>query len=238
MNKLEKFKDEFIKRYRYLEINKDFILSPIIPFIYLRFLKEEVLENLEILLLENIDLENNKGYLFLENLKQDKKYMKEVKKGVLKKDRYNKKCKYIPVMQCKPNVLTILVHIYTYIENQKFDIENKRRKLEVIDEYIRLAKYKNDGKIWSSGRYITGHDLLNMSSEWCATIPGTILKEPQRITNGVFNNEFINAFSNTRSVLKDAYHFSELEKQNVYLEFHDEISCDLFRRQRIRNREY
>ena len=188
---------------------------------------DNTLQKLESLLLEYIPLEETKGYEYFELQKENKEYLEKVKKGLELVKKHNEYV-YIPNFKIKLNNLKILEKVYEYINRQFADLINKKRKLQVIYEYYRIARFDNSGKIWTSGVKINCSDILNHNLNVNISIPMSKILEPdlrQNDDTGVKNNRFINCFSNTSITKKDnTVHFSEEEKQKIYLKYNNELS--------------
>ena len=116
---------------------------------------------------------------------------------------------------------------------QKGDLINKRRKLDVIDEYARVTRYSNDGVIWTSGVNLNSEDIKNNVKHW--SMIGSKNEKVYKNSTGVKNNNFINFFSNDYyynenynpakiglnkeyiNFENNKYSFTEDEKQEIYL---------------------
>ena len=165
----------------------------------------------------------------MENLKSDKEYLKKAKNGCVLLEECNKgRTEYAKE---KFTLWKLLSNVRTFINNQSGDLKNKRLKLEVLDEYFRLDRYKNDGKVWKSGFELLACDTNNYEFFSMVVDKNQKNHTPNRekYDIGVKNNEFINCFSNT-SLIKskdNSIHLTEKEKQCIYLSLHDELPCDL-----------
>lgn len=253
IEKIKKYKEEFIKRYKYLYENLTYILSPFVfkendneikkrinfwkekglksvnpnPYIGIKKIDEETIRLLEKFLLEDCKIEDTEYYNKLESLKCDKDYLEKVKIGCewLKErsDNIFSKNDY--------NLWKILSDVRNFIFNQSGDLKNRRLKLEVLDSYFNLDRYKNDGKVWNSGYNLTFNDTSNYDtlSAFIAKDEKKFIPNRNREDVGVGNNGFINCFSNT-SIIKNTdnrIRLTEEEKQAVYLCLHDELPWNL-----------
>jgi len=120
------------------------------------------------------------------------------------------------------DIWKILNSTYDYIQEQSGNLNNKKRKLKILDEYYRIARYKNDGKIYTSGRNLDLHDC---SSVFVSTHKRKPFRTEKDI--GVTRNPFIIAITKAPYYEDSFSIFTESEKQQVYLEYHDELPCDL-----------
>lgn len=225
-------KQELIKRYKYLYENASFILAPFIyeqtkeefeqykkiypfkkPLIYLKInLLGNINSAFEEFLLSDKKVEDTKLYQLVKIGRNNKEYLNQVQKGLklIQKGNEGKPKSCLITM----DVLDILNKTYNYIEEQSGDLINKNNKLKVLDEYYRIASYKNDGKIYKNRE---NSDLLLQK------------REPIRSKNdvGITNNFFITSVLSTPHHKNNLSIFTEEEKQKVYLQYHDELPCDL-----------
>lgn len=232
---MKRYKEEFTKRYKYLYENASFILAPymyqedkkdpdIESMIYLRSLDIKTLSLLEEILLTNSSMEETKFYRNIESYKQDRFYLDFVKAGALLLKQYNDGIEN-DIAKIKLDFWCLLAQVRDYISKQTGDVSNRNQKLEVLDEYFRMDRYSNDGKVWTSGFELTFHDLENGNNFLGSIIPNLYLQPRDKNDIGITNNAFINCFSNTSIVpnRNNSVYFTEEEKQKVYLEFHDEL---------------
>ena len=234
---IEEAKKELIKRYRYLYENAYLILAPYMyeeseeeykvrkkqeygtkPAILLKInISDNINVLLEEFLLSDKPAEESSLYKMIETKRNDKDYLELVKKGLSLVEKANKDKKY-EMFKIKLSIWEILEKVTDYIEEQSDDIKNKERKLCVLDEYYRILRYKNDGKIYTSGRKLDLHDVSSIS------VP-LYKREPSRDKTdiGVANNDFITTITNAPHNNYNCSIFSEEEKQQVYLNYHDEL---------------
>lgn len=232
-------KNELIKKYRFLNENIEFILAPYMyeeseeemlkrceqykstinyPIIKLQ-LEPIIYQLIEDFLFTSDKLENTLLYIIIEDLKTDDEYLLRVKEGLKILKKKNSNSNYL-----KENLdLNNIFHkLGRYIDEQSGDLENKQNKLLVLDEYFRLLRYKNDGIIYTSGRELDLHD-------------NPCISKPTRSTKdiGITSNEFITSIVNLPRYEYNKSIFTEEEKQEVYIEIHQdlpyymEITCDL-----------
>ena len=239
----EEIKEELIKRYKFIYENTLFILAPYMEementeyksldvktFIYLKTLPIELLLLIEFFLLSDIKMEESSLYRFIEIHKNDNEYLKQYKKGLELLERKNQRYEY-EKLKLNLDCFYLLKLLYEFISKQTGDIKNKNNKLLVIDEYIRINRYKNDGKIWTSGMYQTFNDIDNYTNYNYSVIMFRNSKKFMRDKDGVGlkSSLFIKYISN----MKNHYEYNcsiltEEEKQKIYLEYHDELPCDL-----------
>ena len=237
----EEVKQELIKRYKFIYENALFILAPYMEementeykeldaksFIYLKTLPNELLLLIESFLLSDIKMEESSLYRFIEIHKNDNEYLKQYKKGLELLERKNQRYEELKLnLDC----FYLLKLLYEFISKQTGDIKNKNNKLLVIDEYIRINRYKNDGKIWTSGMYQTFNDIDNYTNYNYSAIMLRNSKKFMRDKTdvGLKSSLFIKYVSNMRNHYEYNYSIlTEEEKQKIYLEYHDELPCDL-----------
>ena len=232
---IETVKEEIIKRYKYLYENSEFILAP--------FLMEETQEQfqkrvekynlvdsypmisldidrvfyevIEEFLFSEDPMERTILYLLNEDLKTDKDHLELVKEGMLLLEKKNNSRKYL-----KENldIYNLLQRYGRYLEEQSGDLDNKRNKLRVLDEYFRLYRYKNNGKVYKSGKELSIQDYPSISM-------ALELREPSRSKNdiGMTNNKFIETVVNAPYYEYNWSIFTEEEKAEVYMCYHDEL---------------
>ena len=245
---IEQAKQELVRRYKYLYENASFILAPYMyeqseedfqkqvdenlrkynvpilkqPLIYLNINRLDSINSLfEEFLLSDKPIEESSLYQLVENKRNDKDYLDKVKKGLelLEKDNVDEKHE---MFKSKLSIWEILGKVSEYIDEQSGDLNNKKNKLYVLDQYYRMLRYRNNGKIYKSGRNLT------LDESWGGIIVDR-KREPFRDKKdiGITSNPFITA------IAKAPYHednwsiFTENEKQQIYLQYHDELPCDL-----------
>lgn len=239
----EKVKQELIKRYKFIYENALFILAPymcekentlykntnIKTVICLNSLPREFLLLIESFLLSDIEMEESGLYRFIEIHNSDPEYLKRYKKGLELLKRRNMQYEY-EILKLNLNCYYLLKLLYNFIEKQSGDTQNRDNKLLVIDEYIRINRYKNDGKIWTSGMYQTFNDINNYTNYNYSAIMLENSKKFIRDKNdvGLKSSLFIKYISNMRNHYEYNYSIlTEEEKQKIYLEYHDELPWDL-----------
>lgn len=228
----EQAKQELVRRYKYLYENATLILAPFMyksqpeGFIYLKInLLDDINFLFEEFLLSDKPMEKSSLYKMIERKKNEKEYLEKVKKGLELVEENNKD--KIDEFQLtwfgiKLDLYQILKLVSKYIDEQSGDLDNKKNKLYVIDQYYRILRYNNDGKIYKSGRNLT------LDESW-----GGIIVEPKRKPIrekkdiGVGKNSFITAIKTCQYHEINWSIFTEREKQEIYLQYHDELPCDL-----------
>lgn len=250
----EQIKQELINRYKYIYENAVYILVPYMyqqtkeekdrlnseyrkenrnhPFItddlliYLKELPTKLLLNIESFLLSDIPFNKSSFFVELEEKKKNSEYLSKVRNGLilLEKDNANKSDQF----QTKLDSWKLLLRVREFINEQSGDLKNKEKKLIALDEYFRINRYSNNGKIWTSGHSINVKDMDNISS-FGAILPKNERK-PRRDKEdvGLRKGEFINFLANQSNHYD--YNFSVLteeEKQCIYLTYHDELPWNL-----------
>lgn len=245
---LENAKGELVKRYKYLYGNAFLILAPYMyeetseelvkrlkeqqiefgtifadkPLIYLNISRLDGINSLfEEFLLSDIPMEESKLYQLLQSKKNNKEYLEQVSYGLALLEKENADKRSFPYTI---DIFKILSKTCDYIEEQSGDLNNKKNKLNVLDEYYRIGRYKNNGKIYTSGRNLDLHDCDSLSF-----IIDKNPRKPLRDKNdvGVKNNSFITAIVTAPHYEDNLSIFTENEKQQVYLTYHDELPCNL-----------
>lgn len=235
------YKDEMIKKYCYLNELSDFLYS-----VFMRCETEEEKEKykelasrvssinewnnykfqlidlytfymLECLLFEDKPMEQTEGYRYFEIMRNNDDYIKKAKEGKIIRDTYNKEHPCNPIYF---DVYELFSNIYEYVSRQNNDLENKRKKESIIDEYIRIAKYSNDKNEWTGGYYLDNIDSYYNSVNFRFHREGIDLT-PNRASYdvGIKNNGLIEKSLNIS--------FTRKEKERIYLHFHDELPYDL-----------
>lgn len=243
---VEQAKQELIKRYRYLYENAEFLLSQYLveetqeeledykkrwnsdrteKRIYVK-VDECFLQMIEEFLFSHYSMETSFLYIIIEDMKKEEKYQLRHKKAL---DLIEKKKQTTAPLMERLEVFNILCKYGRYLDEQSGDLENKKNKLRMLDEYFRLSRYKNDGKIYTSGKDLTLHDCPSGISIELNK------REPYREKSdiGIVKNDFITTIVNAPYYEYNWSIFTEEEKQEVYLQYHDElpyymfITCDL-----------
>lgn len=242
---LEQAKQELVKRYKYLYENASFILAPYMYkqtqeeleatnkeynlnskelSIYLRLnifeqSNKNIISMFEEFLLSDIKMEDSRLYKFVESNRNNKEYLEKVKTGLSLLEEKNSKESHFKTILSIGNILE---KVGRYLDEQSGDLDNKKDKLLVIDEYYRILRYANNGKIYKSGRNLT------LDESW----GGIIIekrREPLRDKDdiGVVKNKFITTITKTPYYEYNYSIFTEEEKQEIYLQYHDELPHDL-----------
>lgn len=245
---LEQAKQELVRRYRYLYENAYFILAPYMyeqteqefqslvednlkkygdrllkrPLIYLNINRLDSINALfEEFLLSDKPMEESSLYQMIEGKRNDKDYLDKVKKGLALVEKEDKNTKY-EMLKRKLGIGEVLRKVFDYIEEQSGDLKNKARKLYILDQYYRILRYKNDGKIYTSGRKLNLHDADFLVISLHERTP---LRDRKDI--GVTKNAFIITIAKAPYYENNWSIFTEGEKQQIYLNYHDELPCDL-----------
>mgnify|MGYP005771100889 FL=1 len=239
--KKNEIKRELIKRYKFIYENAFFILVPFMcekeninhqtldidSFIHLEPLPNELLLLIESFLLSDINMENSELYKFMDSMKMNGNYLNRYNRGLILLERKNNqyKCEKLNL-----NCLYLLEMLYDFISKQSGDIKNRNNKLLGIDEYIRISKYKNDRKIRINGRHENSKDINSFTNHKHSIIKlenfHKFLRNNKDI--GLKSSLFIKYISDFDNHHKyNCSILTEEEKQKIYLEYHDELPCDL-----------
>ena len=160
------YKDKLIERYVYIYKMQNVILKLIKDGV-------DIYPSLENILLGRKHLGENEYYYYLEHLREN----------INLKDNLN-----------HSNMIIILDSLYKYIDSQKKDKKNATIKLQVINEYLSIALYKN---------------IDNTQK-----IKNNFVRNKEDI--GVYNNSFINTFSYGPSYFYyESEHLTDKEKQKI-----------------------
>lgn len=238
---IEQAKAEIIKRYKYLYENAEFFLAPFVleetqeafqkrveqynsdslyPTIYME-IEPIFYEVIEEFLFSEDPMEKTILYLLSEDLKTDENHMSLVNEGIKLIEKKNRNQKYFK------EVLDInnLLHKYRrYLEEQSGDLENKKNKLRILDEYFRLYRYQNNGKVYKSGKELSIEDYPSVSV-------ALDIRKPSRSKNdtGLESNKFIEAVVNALRYEYNRSIFTEEEKAEVYMCYHDELPYEIYK---------
>ena len=246
--KTNEAKKELLRRYEYLYKNAAFILAPFVheqtleefesskhiynnqtPLIYSITPGSEVMSMFEEFLLCDLDMRDTNLYKFVESKRENKAYLESVKNGIALVQKCNeKRTMFFMIL----DINKILCYVNDYINKQSGDLKNKRNKLRVMDEYYRVNSYKNDGRIYTSGSVYISEGRLTPHNG-CSFILNTRKRKLSRDRKdiGIEKNSFITAITNAPTHSNYSI-FTEKEKQDVYLKFHDElpygteVTCD------------
>ena len=217
MNIIE-MKQELAKRYLYLYENAAFILAPYVneSTITLTTISNTTLHQIEEFLLGDKNMEKMTLYRYIENKKQDKSYLEQVKKILELIDEKNKPyANSHNIFKYKLDIMKILIAVRRHIEDQSQDLKNKKRKLQVLEQYFKITQYHNiDPEIL----YKRTENLEIKSNR------NNHNNNPHRKKNdtGTLYNNFIATFSGTYAIS-----LTEEEIQQIYLTVHDELPWNL-----------
>ena len=245
---LEQTKQELVRRYKYLYENAYFILAPYMyeqseeefkklideysnehndivrllkkPLIYLdTYQLNNIAPLFEEFLLSDKPMEKSSLYQMIESKRDHKDYLDKVRKGLelLEKANADKH----EMFQLKLNIWEIFKNVSRYIHEQSGDLKNKKKKLSVLDEYCRIYKYKNNGKTYTSGIEFNLHDASSI-------VVNDDERKPSRDKKdiGTKNNSFISTICSAPRYDNESI-FTEDEKQQIYLQYHDELPWNL-----------
>lgn len=228
---IEQAKEELVKRYKYLYENAFFILDPFVNTNskgkqkeltkYMNmgpFTSKEINSIFEEFLLSDKNIEDTTLYKMVESKRNDEEYVEQVKKDYVELQKDN------PYFHSQFSIFKILDMTAKYVESQCDNSKFMKNKLRVIDEYFRIARYKNDGRIYTSGIRPNLHDYASLIMP-VIPIQKKIIND--KTSSNIKRNPFITAIVNAPYYEYNWSIFTEEEKQKVYLDFHDELPCDL-----------
>lgn len=217
INKMEPTKIDMYHRYYMLNNLKEYILLP--AMLYHDEIDKKVMYATEDILfgsgspLYGIPQKYH-GYKYLRDMIHDSKFQKKYQKILRKQELHNNSHQTESI---EPTMLILLQKMYEYVSTQTGDIINCAKKLDILNEYIRIARFTNDGQVWTSGYNIDYHDLNNTSNEkkhlnkYGNIIHITKKEDYDRSIEdvGIVNNNFINRAHQVT--------FTEEEKQTIYM---------------------
>ena len=248
MSKIVDYKQELINRYKYLYENVTYILASYMyketeddikkrlrklccseeeltkkALISRKKLDIDMLSLLEEFLLGDIFFKDTVFYNYLEEKKNDPIYLKRVNEGIRLYEEYSVQTKKIWVKSYL-TLWSLLEEVRKYIDAQTGDLKNKDKKIRILDEYFRLFRYKNDGKIWTSGYNLNSSDFINnyVTDSYYSPVDSSIKKRKNNDI-GVTRNSFIDHFMMIPKNVINGSWLTEKEKQEVYLCYHDEL---------------
>ena len=152
----------FLDKYNYLYSNIDFVTRPHMSII--AHYEPEMLKAIENLLLSCDELENNYGYKYIEELKNNKKYLKKYKKALKENDIWD-----IIKLSNYDKCLRLYKHIYDILEEYPNSID-KHHKLLALDMYARYTRYQYDNIERKSGVYLNITELPDNFSGICKNV--------------------------------------------------------------------
>ena len=211
-----RMKNKFLKAYNMDSDIKALLDKQGNQAIYLKIYNLDKINALiEELLLTDKPLEESNLYKELESKRTDKVYLDKVKKGLELLEKKNANYSF-----CKTNldIEKILTIVTDYINEQTKDSKNKKRKIKVINEYQKIAEYKNE-------------EDLSENYYWEISI--VMSKNPVKKTMHTKNdfviksNSFILTIAQAPVGEDNNSIFAENEKQAIYLKYHDELPWNL-----------
>ena len=184
---------------------------------------------LESFLLSDVPYQESEFYKWLETRKSDKEYAKKVLNGVQLLRDYNNKV-YNPYLLVSLDVWMLLSKVRQFIAGQKIDRDNCVEKLHAMDEYFKIARYTNDGRVWRSGYLLAYYDVSYTINDIMTNNYNEAIYTREVGDSGLENSQTIlfltsssNHYKENDSVL------TEKEKQDIYLKYHDELPWDMDR---------
>lgn len=224
----DEIRNELIKRYKYIYENAKIFLAPFIieeinkysqkkeKISYFDIIPAYVLNSLEFFLLSDLKMEDSHFYNDIENKKENSEYLLKVKEKIKLLDKKN--------VEKELSSFKVFQVIRKYIDDQVSDIDNKEKKLLVLDEYFRIDRYTNDSKIWTSGVLLDIQDIRNgIEIKSGVILKNMHLYNRNRLDYGVTNNSFIETVSNKDNYGTNKSFLQEIEKEKIYFTYHDEI---------------
>lgn len=223
--------EEMKKRYLFLAENSLFLLAPLVREekdgnrylvndLYLTVLIEKMMFG-------DDSLEDTELYHKLMEYKEDSKYLDIVKTN---STIMNKRPLSNDITNVDIAMFNILKRVRGYIEGQE-KCFNKTRKLTILDEYFRIVRYSNDGKVWASGYELCDSDIKrNLNGEAIDPLGDRKVEITPANNRGVGHTKFISGFNVKR--YKGAkgyvcYNLDENARQEIYLKLHDELPWNL-----------
>lgn len=168
----------FLDKYNYLYSNIDFITRPHMSII--DHYEPVMLSAIENLLLSNDELKDNYGYKYIEELKNNKKYLKKYKKALKENDIWD-----IINMSDYNKCLRLYKHIYDILKEYPDSIA-KYHKLLALDMYARYTRYQCDNIKRKSGVYLSINELPDNFSGICKNV-----KSNDYFSSNVYFNDYI-----------------------------------------------
>ncbi len=235
------YKNEMIKRYCYLNDYSTFIFSTFMKEdlndykkqykellkygcsldelnkIDIKLIDSYSLYMIESLLFEDKPLEDTEGFIYFEILRTNPLNIDKNIKGMELKDKFNGEF-HNDIIHF--DTLELLSRVYENIARQSSDFDNKNNKLKIIDEYIRISKYSNDGVNWRGGYYLDNIDRMVNPINFRYYVEGKDLSLSRLGYDvGIKNNQLI-------EITKDIELNNE-DKKKIYFKYHAEIPYDL-----------
>lgn len=214
-------KEMISNRYFYLLENMHILLAPTL-FSGKKDLDKEILYALEDLLLSDGLITDSFGYSYVESLKRHQEYLNLVLNSLIALQEYNQQYADFPRYQISMNILDILNQVYDYIDYDEVFNDTKVKKLKVLDEYFKIARYQNDGNIWNSGRYFKTSDSFNYPYD-SNILAGELVKLSKGLDSSakaptcsygkhILENAFINKACSYVLKEDDKYEISSIQK--------------------------
>jgi len=223
--------EEMKKRYLFLAENALFLLAPLVREeqngnsylandLYLTVLIEKMM-------FSDDCLEDTELFKKVMEYKEDSIYLDFVHDGleIIKKGSLT-----TDITNVNDAVFNILKRVRGYIEGQEKGF-NKTRKLTILDEYFRIVRYSNDGRVWTSGYELSGDDIKrNLNGSASDPFTDNRVEVTPVSNRGVGFSKFISGFNVKKYKGAKGYvcfSLSEKDKQEIYLKLHDELPWDL-----------
>ena len=235
-------KTELIKRYCYIYENAAYILAPYMgqyidygrdkwfkrlsndkSVIRLNPLSQYLLVDLESFLLSDVPYNESKFYMELEMKKTDNAFLTTVNRGLDLLKKHNDEI-YSPYLKLNLDAWEVFSKVRQFIDGQVVDRYNRVDKLHAMDEYFKIARYTNDGRIWTSGYELNIVDAHKNYYNLCMAIPKNMPYPRDNNDTGLEGSNFISYLNNPSNMNEENKAIlTETEKQRIYLRYHDEL---------------
>ncbi len=239
-------KTELIERYCYIYENATYILAPYMgqyidygrdklfkrlsndkSVIRLNPLSQYLLVDLESFLLSDVPYNESKFYMELEMKKNDNAFLTTVGRGLDLLKKHNDEV-YSPYLKLKLDAWEVFSKVRQFIDGQVVDRYNRVDKLHAMDEYFKIARYTNDGRVWTSGYELNIVDAHKNYYNLCMAIPKNMPYPRDDNDSGLDSTDFIRYLTNPSNMNEENKSIlTEADKQRIYLMDHDELPWDL-----------
>ena len=241
-------KAELIKRYCYIYENANYILAPYMKqyseneknkgfkrlnsdkiVTILEQLPHDLLIDLESFLLSDVPYDESKLYMELEVVKTDSEFLDTVDKGLDLLKKHNDSV-YSPYLKLNITPWEVFSKVRQFIDGQVADRYNRVDKLHAMDEYFKIDRYTNDGRVWTSGYDLNSADAHKNYYNLCTAISKNIPYLRENDDAGLDGSNFISYLNNTSNKNEENKAIlTETEKQRIYLRYHDELPWNMMR---------
>ncbi len=182
---------------------------------------------LESFLLSDVPYQESEFYKWLETRKLDKEYAKKVINGVQLLRDYNNEV-YNPYLLVSLDAWMLLSKVRQFIAGQKSDRNNCIEKLHAMEEYFKIARYTNDGRVWRSGYLLAYYDVSYTINDIMTNNHNEAIYPREVGDYGLEESEMVLYLTNGNNINKDNNSIlTENEKQEIFLSYHDELPWNL-----------